>query len=199
MVILDSNHAKAHVPAELEVYAALVSPQRTHRRNEAGYFCGFGRKVYSLHAPEVECIGKGKEHAPGRIWANGPDAEAFDVPVAFIVYNRPEFTRQLIAALRLVCPRHVLVVADAPNPSRAGDDIRCQQVSAAVSEIDCSCEIEVNVADNHLGCRKRPQTGLNWIFERVQQAIILEDDCIPDQIFFRFVANRNYKLHPPAR
>jgi transposase, IS5 family len=23
-----------------------------------------GRKVYSLHAPEVECIGKGKSHRP---------------------------------------------------------------------------------------------------------------------------------------
>jgi IS5 family transposase len=23
-----------------------------------------GRKVYSLHAPEVECIGKAKEHRP---------------------------------------------------------------------------------------------------------------------------------------
>jgi IS5 family transposase len=23
-----------------------------------------GRKVYSLHAPEVECIGKGKAHRP---------------------------------------------------------------------------------------------------------------------------------------
>src|SRR5262249_13258656 len=127
---------------------------------------------------------KARSMRQGEYGPMDPDAEAFDVPVALIVYNRPEFTRQLIAALRLVCPRHVLVVADAP--SRAGDDIRCQQVSAAVSEIDWSCEIEVNVADNHLGCRKRPQTGLNWIFERVQQAIILEDDCIPDQTFFPF-------------
>src|SRR5262249_37926930 len=111
---------------------------------------------------------KARSMRQGEYGPMDPDAEAFDVPVALIVYNRPEFTRQVMAALRLVCPRHVLVVADAP--SRAGDDIRCQQVSAAVSEIDWSCEIEVNVADNHLGCRKRPQTGLNWIFERVQQA-----------------------------
>ena len=29
--------------------------QRQHQR---------GRKIYSLHAPEVECIGKGKAHRP---------------------------------------------------------------------------------------------------------------------------------------
>jgi transposase, IS5 family len=32
-----------------------VREQRQHQR---------GRKVYSLHAPEVECIGKGKAHRP---------------------------------------------------------------------------------------------------------------------------------------
>jgi IS5 family transposase len=35
--------------------ASRVLEQRQNRR---------GRKVYSLHAPEVECIGKGKAHAP---------------------------------------------------------------------------------------------------------------------------------------
>ena len=35
--------------------ASRVLEQRQHQR---------GKKVYSLHAPEVECIGKGKAHAP---------------------------------------------------------------------------------------------------------------------------------------
>jgi IS5 family transposase len=35
--------------------AERVREQRQHQR---------GRKIYSLHAPEVECIGKGKAHRP---------------------------------------------------------------------------------------------------------------------------------------
>jgi len=35
--------------------ASRVLEQRQNQR---------GKKVYSLHAPEVECIGKGKAHAP---------------------------------------------------------------------------------------------------------------------------------------
>ena len=35
--------------------AVTVREQRQHQR---------GRKIYSLHAPEVECIGKGKAHRP---------------------------------------------------------------------------------------------------------------------------------------
>jgi IS5 family transposase len=32
-----------------------------------------GPKVYALHAPEVECIGKGKARAPLRVWLQGVD------------------------------------------------------------------------------------------------------------------------------
>ena len=29
-------------------------------------------------------------------------------------------------------------------------------------------------------------TGLDWLFSRVEDAIILEDDCVPDPTFFPF-------------
>ena len=41
--------------ADLLLLARRVREQRQHQR---------GQKVYSLHAPEVECIGKGKAHRP---------------------------------------------------------------------------------------------------------------------------------------
>jgi IS5 family transposase len=37
---------------------SLAFRVRHQRQNQRG------RKVYSLHAPEVECIGKGKAHRP---------------------------------------------------------------------------------------------------------------------------------------
>jgi hypothetical protein len=40
--------------------ARRVRAQRQHQR---------GRKVYSLHAPEVECIGKGRAHRPYELMA----------------------------------------------------------------------------------------------------------------------------------
>ena len=38
----------------------------------------------------------------------------------------------------------------------------------------------------NLGCKKRVSSGIDWIFEQVQEAIILEDDCLPEPTFFRF-------------
>jgi hypothetical protein len=38
----------------------------------------------------------------------------------------------------------------------------------------------------NLGCGIRVATGIDWVFEHVDEAIILEDDCLPHVTFFRF-------------
>ncbi len=60
-VIRDISRKVADRPALAEVFAAplwLARRVRDQRQRERG------RKVYSMHAPEVECIGKGKAHKP---------------------------------------------------------------------------------------------------------------------------------------
>ena len=36
------------------------------------------------------------------------------------------------------------------------------------------------------GVRAAAGSGISWVFEQVDEAIILEDDCVPDPTFFRF-------------
>ncbi len=43
---------------------SLAFRVRHRRQNERG------RKIYSLHAPEIECIGKGKTHRPYEFGVN---------------------------------------------------------------------------------------------------------------------------------
>jgi IS5 family transposase len=49
---------------DTELREAFVQPLGLARRVLAQDRCQRGRKTYSLHAPEVECIGKGKAHRP---------------------------------------------------------------------------------------------------------------------------------------
>ena len=37
-----------------------------------------------------------------------------------------------------------------------------------------------------MGCKNRVSSGIDWVFDQVSEAIILEDDCLPDPTFFRF-------------
>jgi transposase, IS5 family len=60
-VIRDINRKLARQPELAPFFALSLSlARRVHEQRQRQR----GRKVYSLHAPEVECIGKGKAHKP---------------------------------------------------------------------------------------------------------------------------------------
>lgn len=109
-------------------------------------------------------------------------------PVAFLVFNRPGVTERVFQAIRNARPSTLLVVADGPRPDRAGEAERCAAVRAIVDHVDWPCEVVRNYADVNLGCRKRVSSGIDWVFEQVEEAIILEDDCLPCPDFFPYCA-----------
>lgn len=106
-------------------------------------------------------------------------------PVALLVYNRPETTRRVLAAVAKAKPPRLLVVADGPKPSDKDRD-RCEEVRSIFERLTWDCEVFTNFSDSNLGCKRRVWSGLDWIFEREAEAIILEDDCLPSQSFFGF-------------
>lgn len=108
----------------------------------------------------------------------------FRVPCAIFVFNRPDLTLRLVDALRAVRPERVLVVADGPRGE--GERALCDATRAALDAIDWPCRIEREFAESNMGCRRRLQTGLSWVFDRVDRAIVLEDDVLPDPSFFPF-------------
>lgn len=109
-----------------------------------------------------------------------------DTPVVFIVFNRPELTRRVFAAIAKARPSRLLVIADGPRTDRPGEADRCAEVRQIVSSVDWPCKVDTNFAAENMGCRRRVISGLNWVFSRVEEAIIFEDDCLPDPSFFPF-------------
>jgi hypothetical protein len=115
-----------------------------------------------------------------------PEATRFDTPVALLAFARPDTTRQVLDALRSVRPRRLLAIADAPPSDSAELADSCAEVRRLIDEVDWDCEVVTNYADRHMGLNRRVETGLDWVFEQVEEAIVLEDDCVPDPTFFRF-------------
>ena len=107
--------------------------------------------------------------------------------VAFIVFNRPDVTRRVLAAIREARPPALFVIADGPRLDRRGEAEKCAEVRAVLaSGVDWPCVVKTNYSDVNLGCGRRVATGLDWVFDQVEEAIILEDDCLPDASFFPF-------------
>ena len=114
--------------------------------------------------------------------------QPLETPVALIVFNRPETTRRVFAAIAAARPARLLLIADGPRTDRPGEVERCDEVRKIVTSVDWPCEVLTNFAEENMGCRRRVVSGLNWVFSQVEEAIILEDDCLPDASFFPFCA-----------
>lgn len=105
-------------------------------------------------------------------------------PVVFIIYKRPATTQRVFEVIAQARPSTLLVVADGP---RAHEDAApCAAVRAIINAVDWDCEVLTEYADANLGLKRRVSSGLDWAFAQVDEAIILEDDCLPDVTFFRF-------------
>ncbi len=107
-------------------------------------------------------------------------------PVAFLIFNRPETTARVFAEIARARPPQLLIVADGPRPDRRRDAEQCAAARALVEQIDWDCQVLRNYADSNLGCKRRVSSGLDWVFQNVEEAIVLEDDCLPHPSFFRY-------------
>lgn len=107
-------------------------------------------------------------------------------PVALLIFNRPETTARVFGEIAKARPPQLLVVGDGPRESRAGEAARVAAARAIIERVDWPCEVLTDFSPVNLGCRQRVASGIDWVFSQVDEAIILEDDCLPEPSFFRF-------------
>lgn len=109
---------------------------------------------------------------------------SFCTPIALFIFNRPQLSQIVFNAIAKVKPQQLLIVADGPRSETEWE--KCQQARNIVNQVDWPCQVLTNFANKNLGCRIRVSTGLDWVFSQVEEAIILEDDCLPSPSFFNF-------------
>jgi hypothetical protein len=105
-------------------------------------------------------------------------------PVIFLIFNRPELTSRVFQKIREAQPQKLFVVADGPRHKT--EETACKNARAITEAVDWDCEVYRNYSDTNLGCRSRVSSGITWAFEKVETAIVLEDDCLPHPSFFPY-------------
>jgi hypothetical protein len=122
-----------------------------------------------------------------------------NVPVLLIIFNRLESTKKVFREIAKAKPRQLFVAADGPRPNHPEDIEKCRLTRAVIDEVDWECDVHKNYSDVNLGCGQRPATGISWVFEHEERAIILEDDCVPHLTFFRFCEELLERFHDDER
>lgn len=107
-------------------------------------------------------------------------------PIAFFIFNRPKETKAVFEQIRQAKPLILLLVADGPRSEYQDENEKCSAVRKIVSQVDWDCHVMTHYSKTNMGCKLRVSSGLDWVFSQVEEAIILEDDCLPHPSFFEF-------------
>jgi hypothetical protein len=94
-----------------------------------------------------------------------------------------------MAKIREVRPQILFGISDGPKAGNP-EVLRGVEESRKLfrEAIDWPCRWELLERDSNQGSYLSVSRGLDWVFERVNETIILEDDTVPDPSFFRFTA-----------
>lgn len=116
-------------------------------------------------------------------------SNALQTPVSIFFYRRPEHLHQVMAKIREARPMVLFGISDGPkpdNPEIQRGVVESRKVFREV--IDWPCQWELLERPVNVGSYLSVSGGLDWVFERVGETIVLEDDTVPDLSFFRLTA-----------
>jgi hypothetical protein len=118
--------------------------------------------------------------------ASPPNSYQVKSPILFIIFNRPETTRQVFSRIRDAKPTRLYIAADGPRSTHLSDEALCLDARNISGHIDWDCEVKTLFRDGNLGCKNAVSSAISWFFDQEEQGIILEDDCLPAESFFSF-------------
>lgn len=115
------------------------------------------------------------------------------IPVLLLLFNRPDITEILIHKLREIKPKYLYIAQDWPRNIQ--EQKKTDQVKSCFDLIDRDCQVTYLIRDKNLWCYSAVVWWINRFFEYEEFWIILEDDCIPNESFFKLctIANILYK------
>lgn len=120
------------------------------------------------------------------VYSTSKLAAMFSVPIAFVIFNRPDHAAESFQRIREIRPSRLFIISDASRLGIRGESELVQQSRQVTEQIDWQCEVTRIYADENMGCGKRISSGVSTAMEHVDRLIVLEDDCIADPTFFSY-------------
>ncbi|MBR4782257.1 MAG: hypothetical protein IK014_12990 [Lachnospiraceae bacterium] len=109
------------------------------------------------------------------------------VPAVLCTFNRYDTSMEVFAKIREAAPSKLYLVSDAARESKENEKEIVERIRTEIENgVDWPCELVKVYADQNMGCARRITSALDYVFEREESAIILEDDCLPADSFFEY-------------
>ena len=117
------------------------------------------------------------------------------IPVLVIGFNRPDFISSLLDRLKECGVTDLYVSLDGPR--NESEKSICEKTLKAVLSYSSDFHLKVLNRRQNLGCALGVVSALDWFFNEVGFGIVLEDACVPEDSFFKYITET--RLNCPTR
>ncbi|GIU68451.1 MAG: hemolytic protein HlpA [Candidatus Parcubacteria bacterium] len=105
-------------------------------------------------------------------------------PVLLLTFKRPETTKLVFEEIRKAKPKELFLFSDGPKNELERKKV--EEVRKIISKVDWPCKVKKRFLKKNGGFIGGVLGAIKWFFKHVPEGIILEDDGLPNQDFFRF-------------
>ena len=111
----------------------------------------------------------------------------YNTPILYIIFNRLDTVEKTFESIRNIKPKKLYIASDGARPEKIGEEKKIQQVREyVINHIDWDCEVYTLFRDKNLGCKYGPADAIKWFFDQVEQGVVLEDDILATESFFKY-------------
>ncbi len=108
------------------------------------------------------------------------------VPVLVIAFNRPEIVAETMKAVQVYQPDHLYLACDGPREGKIGEKEKVKQTQMVMQQaVNWPCEVNTLFREQNVGVGPGVVGAINWMFEKEEWGVILEDDIVVSQDFFK--------------
>jgi len=107
-----------------------------------------------------------------------------DVPLALMIFNRPDLTETIMSQLAKAKPPILYVIADG---ARNDEELaKCTKAREIALNPTWPCKVVPFLRDHNVGMVKQFKDGLDFVFEKNDHLIFMEDDHLLSPSFYSF-------------
>lgn len=108
------------------------------------------------------------------------------LPILVLAFNRADHVKKALEPIRRYKPDRIYFACDGPRTHIEGETKAVEDTrQTMLASVDWPCEVKTLFRDVNLGCARGVSSAIDWFFEDVEYGIIIEDDVIVGEDFFK--------------
>ena len=108
------------------------------------------------------------------------------VAVLILAFNRPVHVIKAMEPVHVYQPERLYLACDGPRAEKIGEAELVDATQKAMLEsVDWPCDVKTLFRKENLGCARAVYDAISWFFAQEEYGIIIEDDIIVSQDFFK--------------